>query len=178
HHRRGDLGRRRARDQAARRLLLVLRQRHGQLRADEAKRGRLRRVAVPPGRPVVLAVPEHHLPRHRLELLRRRRERPGALRQPGLRLVLHVGGRAVRRALRAPRGPHRQLRAQVRLHRLVLPVRRHVAERQRRVERERRRQLDVRFPPWWSWPLSVKVYLFFWIVFLLVVAGVVRELLS
>jgi hypothetical protein len=36
----------------------------------------------------------------------------------------------------------------------------------------------MRWPPWWSWPLSVKVYLFFWIAFLLILAGVLRELLS
>jgi hypothetical protein len=36
----------------------------------------------------------------------------------------------------------------------------------------------MRWPPWWSWPLSVKVYLFCWIVFLLVVAGLIREAIA
>jgi len=33
----------------------------------------------------------------------------------------------------------------------------------------------LRWPPWWGWPVSVKIYVFCWIVFLLVVAGVIRE---
>jgi hypothetical protein len=36
----------------------------------------------------------------------------------------------------------------------------------------------MRYPPWWSWPLSVKIYLFCAIVFLIVLAGVIREAVS
>ncbi len=31
------------------------------------------------------------------------------------------------------------------------------------------------WPVWWSWPLSVKFYLFFWILFLLILAGAIRD---
>ena len=31
------------------------------------------------------------------------------------------------------------------------------------------------WPVWWSWPLSVKFYVFFWILFLLILAGAIRQ---
>ncbi len=40
------------------------------------------------------------------------------------------------------------------------------------------RRLRIGWPVWWSWPLSVKVYLFFWIVFLLILAGAIRDAVS
>ena len=45
----------------------------------------------------------------------------------------------------------------------------------RNVRRPRLGWLRLGWPVWWSWPLSVKFYVFFWILFLLILAGAIRD---